>query len=317
MVSKRVKTFLAAEALFCLCLCRPLAASGGGLGAAMAFPFMPLGKLLRLMSEAGPLGDACAWALYAVLCLLPAGYFFLRTRRGIEDGLLLVMSALLFFQMYYAVNPSLLKWPLNKAGSFGGSAMGCVFYALLTAYLVLRFIRVSMSAHQHTLMRCCKGLLAVLAAALVFGAFALSPAALVNVIGDVRAGNQGNESALTWTYVFLALGCGVRMSAYLLDLWVLETAAHLLDTWQRVPYTEDAVHAAGFLARRSGLSLIATVLLNLGYQLLQLVFMPVLYRVDMTVTVPLTSVALVLAALMLAQFLRESKQLKDDNDLFI
>lgn len=319
MVSKRTKGLLAAEAAVCLALSAPLAEAGGG-AAAMAFPFAPLGRLLRLMSEAGAFGDVCAWALYALISLLPLGYFLWRARKkglGIQDGLLLLMSGLLFFQLYYMVNPGLLPRVLGMAASaFGGAAMGCVFYALLAAYLVLRFIRTSMAAEPAGLIRCCKILQAALAAALVFGAFALAPASLVSAIREVRAGNQGN-TGLGMTYFFLVLGCGVRMSAYLLDLWVLEAVVWLLEVWRREPWSEESVHTSGFLARRSALALMATVLINLGYQLLQLLFMADLYKTDMTASLPLGSLALVLAALMLAQFLREGKRLKDDNDLFI
>ncbi len=321
MVPRRAKLLLALEAAACLALCVPLAETGGG-AAAMAFPFAPLGRLLRAMSEAGPFGNACAWAAYMLLCLLPLGYLMLRARRGragVQDALLVLMSALLFFQMYCMVNPGLLPHALGMLGTepgAGAAALGCAFYALLAAYLVLRFIRTAMSAEPAGLIRCCKTLLAALAAVLVFGAFALAPASLVSAVREVLAGNT-DSGGLVLTWLFLALGCGVRVSAYLLDLWVLETVVHLLDVWRKDPWSEDAVHAAGFLARRSALALMATVLISLAYQLAQLLCMAWLRKIDMAVSVPLGSVALVLAALMLAQFLREGKRLKDDNDLFI
>ena len=56
---------------------------------------------------------------------------------------------------------------------------------------------------------------------------------------------------------------------------------------------------------------------NLALQLAQLLCARWLFTLDTQVQFPLLSMAFVLGALLLAQFIRENKQLKDDNDLFV
>ena len=51
--------------------------------------------------------------------------------------------------------------------------------------------------------------------------------------------------------------------------------------------------------------------------LLQFAFMKTLLVVNGSVQIPILSMAFVLAALLLAQYIKENKQLKDDNDMFI
>ena len=64
-------------------------------------------------------------------------------------------------------------------------------------------------------------------------------------------------------------------------------------------------------------ALVAVVLTNVGFNLLQMLFADSLLIIDGFLYLPLFSVAFVLAALLLARFLAENRQLKQDNDLFI
>ena len=323
MDNKRVKILLGIEAVLCLSLCWTPWLSGVSIMAAMAFPFAPLGRLLRWMSRAGGVGNVVAVILYILLCLIPAGFMLLRWQRhklGIEDGLLVLMSVLLFFQMYLMVNPALLPQWLGPAagGDMGGIILGGVFYSILVAYGALRVLRSCMVADGDRVCRYCAVLLGALAVVFVFAAFAISPGQLLAGIREVRAANQGNEHLLGLTYVFLTLRCLVSSATYLIDLRVLFTAGWLLDVFRREgAYAQETVYAAGHLSRRSAYALMITVLMNLAFQLLQLLFMRHLHTSQTLLDIPLLPLVLVLAAMLLAQYLREGKRLKDDNDLFI
>ena len=57
--------------------------------------------------------------------------------------------------------------------------------------------------------------------------------------------------------------------------------------------------------------------MNIAFNLLQLVFLPRLLTVDAVAELPLLSAAFVLSVLLLSQYIRENKRLKDENDSFI
>ena len=78
---------VAALSALCACLLRS--------GAALSFPFAPLGRALRLLSCAGSAGNAAAVAVYLLLSLFPAAALLLvRRKRALraEDALLPVCS---------------------------------------------------------------------------------------------------------------------------------------------------------------------------------------------------------------------------------
>lgn len=321
MKGRIVKPLLLAEAALCLVLGLALRPAGGAMAEVLSFPFEPLGRTLRALSLSGPAGNILAVVLYVLMCLLPAA---LLLRRGLrrelrpEDALLGLMSALLFFQMYMMVNPTLLPGVLGMAGAepMGGAVLGGVFYSLLAAYLLFRFLRLCMTADRELLGRCCQGVLILLAAALILAAFGLGPARLMADIDSLREANSGS-GGLGLSCAVLVLGCLADAAVCLLDLWVLDLAGRLLGCWLRSAYSQETVQAAVDLAGRGVKALCAAVLISLGYQLLQLLMMPRLRTVNMEMEIPLFSVALVLAALLLARLMREGKRIKDDNDLFI
>jgi len=98
---------------------------------------------------------------------------------------------------------------------------------------------------------------------------------------------------------------------------VVTSGQNLLSELSADRYSEQTAVCAVKLSRICGLALIITVLSTVGLNLLQLVFIRKLSVVSSSVNIPVFSVAFVLAALLLSQFIRENKQLKEDNDMFI
>lgn len=289
---------------------------------ALGFPFAPLGQLLRRMSLSGGVGNAAAVAVYVLISLLPAAWLLARLikrRAKAEDVLLAVLCGLLFALVYGAVNPGLLPRWLGPAagGGIGVAFLGSAFWSVLAAYLALRALRSCLGADADRLARYGRWVLAVLGAAAVLGAFGVSPAGFLADTAALQAGNTGNESALGLTYAYLALRYAASAAAYLLDLWAVSAGLTLLDAWTQDRYGEAAVTAADGLVRRCAVTLGATAVMGVVLQLGQLLMARRLYTLSARLTVPLTPLALLLAALMAARYLREGKQLKDDNDLFI
>ncbi|MCL2631922.1 MAG: hypothetical protein FWD45_02370 [Coriobacteriia bacterium] len=59
------------------------------------------------------------------------------------------------------------------------------------------------------------------------------------------------------------------------------------------------------------------ILTNVSFNLLQFLFVKSLVVTNGSVRIPIFSITFVLAALLLTRLTAESKQLKDDNDMFI
>lgn len=320
MKKKRIYFILALFAVFCAVLGAGQL-SGEGLGGIPAFPFEQLGVFLRGMSLSGGAANVAAMIIYVILCLLPVILLLpAAKKRGFApcDALLILLSAVLFGVMYLMVNPALL-------GGYRGAVfiptmkaiMGGVCWSILVSYGVLRLLRSGSKADRAGSQRMLRAILVVMGFYFVAVAFGVCLADFVAALEEVREANTGYFSRLGTTYVFLTLQLIVSALPYVLDALVALRGAELLDAMAGDPYSGETLEKAERFSRFCVLSLKITVLASLVFNIMQIVFMKSLAVVSVSVNIPLTSIAFVLAALLLVRFMRENKELKDDNDLFI
>jgi hypothetical protein len=287
-----------------------------------AFPFKQIGIVLRKLSLSGGIGNVLSIALYIVISLVPLFVLFIfKKRRGLylEDSLLVVLSAVLFAVIYLMINPGMIG---NCLGIVTDQIivkvlLGGVTYSVLFGYIILRILRFFFAADTNRLQKYLKALLCVLNILFVFLAFGVQFGNLLDSFKSLRIGNTGNESSLGMSYVFLVLQYIVNALPNVLNVLVVFAGLNLLNELASDRYSEATVDAATTVSRLCGLVLTVTVISNIGFNLLQLVFVKELRVVNGIVQIPLLSTAFMLATLLLSQYIRENKQLKDDNDMFI
>ena len=208
---------------------------------------------------------------------------------------------------------------LNPAaqGALGKGTVGGACDSVLAGWLVLRALGLFLEADRAKLQRCLSWMLALLAVLFVAAAFADGFGDFLKGVERLRAGNQGNESLLEVSYGFLALRWVVYRLPYVLDVLVVLKARQLLHQLQKTAMPRRRWRRRpGWPGCASGPLSIALVS-NLALQLLQLLCARWLFSLDTLVQFPLLSLVFVLGVLLLAQYIRENKQLKDDNDLFV
>ena len=214
-------------------------------------------------------------------------------------------------------------WPVHASENWLPAGWGIMLDDILAGLmamccmLVLRALGRFREADRSGLQRCLGWLLALVAVCFVAVAFAGGASGLMNSLSSLRAGNRGNEHLLGLSYGFLVLGWVVDSLPYVLDVLVVLLARQLLEELERDRYSQAAVAAAERLSRGCVWALGISLVSNLALQLAQLLWARWLFTLDTQVQFPLLSMAFVLGALLLAQFIRENKQLKDDNDLFV
>ena len=290
-------------------------------GTAVAFPFQQIGLGLRTLSLSGSAGNVIAIVLYAVTCLIPEVFLVMKLHRKHlyrEDSLLILLSLLLFPVLYLMINPHLQARYLGTAMALMGNTMlGSAVYTVLLCYGILKLLRRFYSAREHRLMDYLKYLLLAMAAFLVLGVFGTGLDDVLKSITSVQEQNQGSESTLGTTYVFLWLGFLVDALPNLLCCGLILEACTLLMNMQEDPYREEVITEANALSRHCGLLLTVTALCNMGFNLLQFLFAKQLRVVDSTLQLPLTTLVLVIGLLLFAQFIHSHKQLKEENEGFI
>lgn len=313
---------LMAEALLCVVLRILQTSFTGVFSAVMAFPFEQIGLGLRLLSLSGGLGNAAAIVIYSAVSLLPvAALLVLRKKRKLhaEDGLLVLLSAALFAVLYLMINPGIMS-PL--AGGAAGqpvakAVLGVMVYSVLCGYLVLRVLRLFSVGGTDKLVRYMSVMLHLLNILFVYIIFSSCIGNLLNSIESLKSGNAGNEHLLGASFFFLVLQFIADALPYVINVLVVFAALRLLNEMRADRYSAGTVAATEHMSRLCSSALAVTVLSNIGFNLLQLLFVKSLMVVNSSAQIPVFSITFVLAALLLTRLVEENKQLKDDNDMFI
>ena len=322
MRRKTLIGLLCIEAICLLVLCILQNSFSDSFSSVMAFPFEQIGQGLRHLSLSGDFGNAIAIIIYVIISLLPiAVLFILRKKRVlvIEDGLLVILSIVLFAVLYIATNPgSISALPNNPIGSsIENAALGCTVYSALCGFIILRLLRLFSAGGAEKLFRYMTVMLVCLNLFFVFMVFGVCFSGLLDSIASLKTGNIGNEELLSTSYTFLVLQFAVDSLPLALNILVVFAALDLLDVMQLNHYSDKAVLAAKRLSRLCSVALVTTILVGIGFNLLQLIFAKSILIWNVSVQIPLLSIIFMLAALLLTQLITDSKSLKDDNDMFV
>lgn len=322
MKHKSFYIILGCEAIICIMLQLAREALPQFFSTVIAFPFEQIGILLRILSLSGSTGNFISIVIYTSLCLIPVLVFFLlKKKRSLypEDALLAVFSAVLFAVLYFMINPGLLGeyFGTGIGHSAGKALLGGIAYSVLTGYILIRVLRLFFSADTNSLQKYLMILLYIVNIFIVLFVFAVQFSNLLDSFEQLRAGNTGNEHRLAISYVFLVFKYIVDAMPNFLIIPVVFSGQNLLHELSADRYSEQTVFCAEKLSRKCGLALVITALSNVGYNLLQLVFINKLSVANSTVRIPVFSIVFLLAALLFAQYIKENKQLKEDNDMII
>ncbi len=314
--------FLLCEAVLCILLSIAREALPQVFINVIAFPFEQIGVLLRILSLSGGTGNFASIVIYISLCLVPVIILFLiRKKRNLsaEDTLLVVLSAVLFAIIYFMINPGLLGEYFGGLMDYstGKAMLGGIAYSVIAGYILFRILRLFFSTDTNSLQKYLMTLLYIVNISIVLLVFSAQFNNLLNSFEQLRSGNKGNEHLLGISYVFLVLEYIVDNIPSLLIIPVVFSGQSLLYELSADRYSQQAVFCADKLSRICGLALVITVLSNIGYNLLQLVFINKIFIANSTIRIPVFSIVFLLAALLFAQYIKESKQLKEDNDMII
>ena len=322
MKQKILMGSLCAEALACVLFCILQTSFTGAFSAVMAFPFEQIGMGLRSLSLSSEFGNAAAIVIYFAASLLPiTAVLILRKKRKLcaEDGSLVLLSAVLFAVLYIMINPGVIStWTGGIAApSIAKAILGGMVYSVLCGYFVLRVLRLFSNGATEKLIRYISVMLRLLTVLFVYLIFGACFNGLLNSIAALQAGNAGNEHLLGASYVFLVLQFLVDALPYSFIVLVVFAALRLLDEMRADRYSAETVAAAERISRLCVAALVAMVLANVGFNLLQFLFAKSLVVINSSVQIPIFSITFILAALLLTRLVTENRQLKDDNDMFI
>ena len=313
MKRKLFCVFLGAEALLCAALSVSSVSFSAYFSTVAAFPFEQIALGLKALSRTGSLGNGAAWALLVLLglaLLLPT----LRTPRGqarpLESFLNVLLALCAVLAVWLMANPDRLtssQWYAITEAAPGilNAGLGISVWSVAAAWVIARLLRLFRAGDTEKLLGYGAAMLRVLCALFVGAAMLSCPGTLAEAIRSRQSGADA---------VFALLRFLVSVLPYALDTVITFFA---LDFLEKDRQSGEAVASAERLSRLCCLSLLLMSLSTAGLNLLQLAVLKRLSSVNVTVTIPVLSLAFALAVLLLSRLIAENKQLADDNDLFI
>lgn len=271
-----------------------------------AVPFEQIGAMLRTLSLSGAIGNAAAIIFYVAICLIPIGvYFYLRKKgkAGKVDYFLPIISGVLFFVIYYMINPGLF---VVRVPGTSKMILGMLFYSVFSCYLVLRILEHCVKAKSDWLE---KGLHIILYFIVMMLVFEI----MVGCFGEIFV------KAPEWnvSYAFEIVQAVVKATPFALDILIIFGGMKLLEAMKTDKYAKECVAAAEKLVTICIFSLVITMLSGLALNVLQVLLRNQLNDVNLVITIPVFSIMFALIVLLLAKYIRETQKVKQELDMFI
>lgn len=314
----------------------------------LSVPFDYAGRGLRHLSLGSQAGNMLAIGLYGILCSLPLLYALYRKRKNTgspADWLLVLISGYTFYLLYQFINPALLADRMPGGAALASSALAlpviktvacCVFYSLVVAWMILnQTCRLHAIAPRQEQSR--EYILLMLEKILLTGGIlyliflfyfqflaqlqehVISQAALTDQLflpspdSDVTAFSPG----LSFDTIFLWLDYLLSAVPIIALVALLYSAICLLEALRLHPCGMEPSRAARLLYERSRMAVIATVLCNLAWNLLQYLCAPQLQNVNIQLEISFLPLILSFCAMLLSHGLQSMYELHEENEMII
>ncbi len=265
----------------------------------LSLPLTKCAQLLGSLSEKGTAANSLSLALYGLICSIPLFFLIskINTKKFTKTDLLLIpLSASLFILIYLLINPA--KLALTQLGGESADIISFSFWAILMGYLILRFTDYLKNSQRLKKEQLLKIILRFIGGVFVFALCSTEYSQTgndpLNLIGFFN-------SAVPHLFAIATVLCSLRMTESFFD----------------DRYNEKTLSAAQSLSRLCITGVKVSVLINVIFNLLQLLFIGSLSSVSFNVSVPLFSLGFILLTLVFTDFIKDSKQLKEDNDSII
>ena len=285
------------------------------------FPFGQIGEALRTLSLASAAGNIAATAIYLFISIAPVLYLVYRVARQKKepdaiDILLIMMSVMLFIMMYFMVNPGYINSGLYGAMPGKGAALAMTFWSMAVGYAVLKCMKASAGTDEKKLTKYLKMILIAVAAVIsinmILGIFTeVIPAARGVKEIDQQLNSDYNTALFLWIKYFADKVPSV------LNIVVIIHGVKMVDQLRLDRYSQATIAAAENLSRICRISVTVMILTSIAVNLFQFLVWTKVYKTSYVVDIPLLSIVLCIAVLLLAKFFASDKAMKEDHDMII
>ncbi len=302
-------------------------------------PFDWIGNALRWLSLSSFIGNVIALICYIVLSISPFIYLIIVKRRsGFQkiDMLLPVISIYLFLILYEFVNQGLMlnhvPQMLTDLSALPAIKLilAIIFYSLFLGYLILRTLgNLAKDSNEDRRQYLCQGLQKILLALSALYTFYIGYFAGYQMLSDIN--NYAVKASSTLPFFspislsnntvidqfMVILTYLLRCLPIIFSVLILINGVALLKVMISCHLKEEEFIAAAQLSNVSKKAVYVTVFSNLLLNVTQLILSKHLSDTSFKLEIILSPVIIAFAATILSGYFRESKELKEDNEMII
>lgn len=298
------------------------------------YPFELLGDSLRSLSLTSSIGNVIAIVIYCLISLIPCMiYLWLYKKKKNQkiDYMLPLLSIVLFFTIYYLINPTLfMKDAYANIPDVGDYMLIGLFYSLTIGYLVTKGINYCTVQEEKNLQKTLIAILYIIMGILVVTLGNNLLVEFPKTMKELMGQNLGND---IWDLKMMpTIGGKIDMGASMLivflqqivkavpvifEIIILFQATKLIHFYEEERYSKQVSNG---VERISGLCmnmLKVTVWSNVFLNIIQILVRKQLFNVNIDLTIPMAEIAMVLGGLLITRYVHESQKLKEENDMFI
>ena len=275
-------------------------------------PLANFGNFLRNLSlKSGP-GNVGAWAIVIVLSALPL-LGFLWKKRSKADYLLFLSVAEIFAMLYYLVNPTkvsqMLSWmdTGTVAKAWALISAGCVT-GTIVCWVLLRLLKVLGQKPAGILPTFLFWTAVIYTFLLAFSGVQGIESAVI----ELAKGNS-QESLIGSSRNMLIVIHILALIPDILGVWVILLAGKLTLALEREPFAEETVMLAEQISGKAVFAAKLSLLLTVLENVLQMICFSKLLKVHMEIKIPLLTLVLCAALMLLCKYFRRAKEVNDDN----
>lgn len=275
-------------------------------------PLANFGNFLRNLSlKSGP-GNVGAWAIVIVLSALPL-LGFLWKKRSKADYLLFLSVAEIFAMLYYLVNPTkvsqMLSWmdTGTVAKAWALISAGCVT-GTIVCWVLLRLLKVLGQKPAGILPTFLFWTAVIYTFLLAFSGVQGIESAVI----ELAKGNS-QESLIGSSRNMLIVIHILALIPDILGVWVILLAGKLTLALEREPFAEETVMLAEQISGKAFFAAKLSLLLTVLENVLQMICFSKLLKVHMEIKIPLLTLVLCAALMLLCKYFRRAKEVNDDN----
>lgn len=265
--------------------------------------FTQIGEALRALSLSSAAGNAGAWAIYVVLCILPLlGLLPIRRKRGCADLLFALASVYGIWMWRMLANPTRLM-PSYIPGfeAAYGAMSGTVLLSFVIGGLLLRLAE---NVSSDTLLSRASGVLLGIAVLTSLAEGVLCASLVRSTQGGVEIG-----------YVLWLCICSAAQGTA--SVWTLLGAVDLLSAMRAGWFRAENAKRADTLAKRAQFLLVVTVVASLLANIATLFMTGSVSSANVQFSLPIIELIEAMCCMLLARFISAGVRIKAENDEFV